>query len=119
MKAPRAQRLPLDAPLRYRLAQEAKWHSGRVMDFSSTGMRFEADTPVPNDFVLEVCVQMPPGASNDHRVMTFFRARVVRSLFPLDARQPGQIGVALLDGWLVRETPSGDWEVLETAEQAG
>jgi PilZ domain-containing protein len=108
MQASRAQRLPLNTPIRYRLATEAKWHSGMVENFSQSGMLIHGDKRIGPNLILELCIELPQEAASEDRVKTFFKARVVRAVFPLDSRKPGWIAVALMDGWIVRETPTGD-----------
>jgi hypothetical protein len=112
--AEREVRLPLDTPLRYRLATEAKWHSGTVENFSRSGMLFRGDKRIGDNLILELCIELPRENGSENRVKTFFKARVVRSVFPLQSNRAGWIAVALLDGWMVRETPTGD--MVETAQ---
>lgn len=106
--AQREARLPLNIPIHYRLATEAKWHSGTVENFSRSGMLFRGNRRIGTNLVLELCIEMPAKPGSEDRQKVFFRAQVVRSVFPLQSEQPGWIAAALLDGWMVRETPSGD-----------
>jgi hypothetical protein len=108
MKLERALRLPLNTQIRYRLATEAKWHTGSVENFSNSGMLFRGDKRIGNNLIIELCVELPPEAGSEDRQKVFFTARVVRSIYPLQSNKAGWIGVVLLDGWLVRETPTGD-----------
>lgn len=75
-------RYPLDLELRYSIAQQGKQletGSGRVVDFSSSGLRFVADRPLQPGVKIELAVNWPSVLDGGVRLQLIASGTVVRS----------------------------------------
>ncbi len=98
--SPRAPRMPLHLPVRYRRVGEASWHDGVSHNISRSGILFSSGNGVAENERIEVEVRLPfvnqlqaPGG----RVVA--HARIVRhaQFMGLDGRLRTALGAAFLD----------------------
>jgi hypothetical protein len=74
-----ARRFPLDAHVRYR-SDDGRWHQGRTMDMSSSGLLLQAEEALTPNTAIEFVVELPPtlaGRASGHVVC---RGQVVRTV---------------------------------------
>jgi len=75
----RAQRLPLNLPLRYRSVGAARWHEGRVENISRSGVLFRTTDLVEVDAPVEITLLLPVRPCPSTVVC---RGRIVRTILP-------------------------------------
>jgi len=92
---PRARRLYVQIPLKYRQMGIEDWCSAMVRNISQSGLMFETDQLLPASIDLEMIFEMPLEITGQPNSRVFCRGQVKRS--KLSANQPtvSQIGVAI------------------------
>jgi hypothetical protein len=58
---PRARRLKLDIPLRYRVNKTSTWHEGIIENISQSGVLFNGPQQLPMNALIEMVFEMPEG----------------------------------------------------------
>ena len=56
---PRARRLKLDIPLRYRVNKTSTWHEGIIENISQSGVLFNGPQQLPVNALIEMVFEMP------------------------------------------------------------
>jgi hypothetical protein len=88
---PRARRLKLDAPVRYRINKSNTWHEGIIANISQTGVFFHGPQQLPLNALLEMVFEMPEEISGQKNRNVVCQGRVIRSSEALDhARSKGR-----------------------------
>jgi hypothetical protein len=55
----RAQRFPIEAPLRYRFGGQFAWTEGMTVNISRSGILFRAEKKIPSRTMLQMCIVFP------------------------------------------------------------
>ncbi len=76
---PRARRLKLDAPVRYRINKSNTWHEGIIENISQTGVFFHGPQQLPLNALLEMVFEMPEEISGQKNSNVLCQGRVMRS----------------------------------------
>ena len=76
---PRARRLKLDVPLRYRVNSTSTWHEGKIENLSQTGLLFHGPQQLPVNALIEMVFEMPEEISGQKNRNVLCQGRVIRS----------------------------------------
>jgi hypothetical protein len=76
---PRARRVKLDLPLRYRLNQTGAWHEGIIENISQSGVLFRGQESLSVNSLLEMVFEMPEEISGQKNSNVVCQGRVTRS----------------------------------------
>src|ERR1700758_3227717 len=90
---PRARRLKLDIPLRYRVNKTSTWYEGIIANISQSGVLFAGPQQLPINALIEMVFEMPEEISGQKNSNVICQGRVMRAK---DAPQPedGNTGLA-------------------------
>jgi len=95
---PRARRLKLELPIRYRVKNLATWYPGTVENLSQSGVLFHGTQKLPENTLVEMVFEMPEEISGQKNSTVLCQGRVIRSR---DARQQeataSGLAVSILD----------------------
>jgi hypothetical protein len=95
---PRARRLKLDIPLRYRVNKTSSWYEGIIENLSQSGVLFAGPQSLPLNALIEMVFEMPEEISGQKNSNVVCQGRVMRAKGSAekDAPEPedGQIGLA-------------------------
>jgi hypothetical protein len=76
---PRARRLKLDLPLRYRVNSTSTWHEGVIDNLSQTGLLFRGPQGLPVNALIEMVFEMPEEISGQKNRNVLCQGRVIRA----------------------------------------
>jgi hypothetical protein len=93
---PRARRLKLDIPLRYRVNKTSTWHEGIIENISQSGVLFNGPHTLPVNALIEMVFEMPEEISGQKNSNVVCQGRVMRFKdAPADETTPDQENGAL------------------------
>jgi hypothetical protein len=75
---PRARRLKLDIPLRYRVNKTSTWHEGIIENISQSGVLFNGPQQLPMNALIEMVFEMPEEISGQRNSNVVCQGRVMR-----------------------------------------
>jgi hypothetical protein len=90
---PRARRLKLDIPLRYRVNRASTWYEGVIENISQSGVLFLGPQPLPVNALIEMVFEMPEEISGQKNSNVVCQGRVMRAKETAPA-EDGNIGLA-------------------------
>jgi len=102
---PRARRLKLDLPLRYRVYNTSSWYEGTIENLSQTGLLFHGPQALPVNALVEMVFEMPEEISGQKNRNVLCQGRVIRAK---EAKEP--------QGNRPKEEASGDENDVDTTE---
>ncbi|HEY1660078.1 MAG TPA: PilZ domain-containing protein [Candidatus Sulfotelmatobacter sp.] len=76
---PRARRLKLDLPLRYRVNNTSIWYEGVIDNLSQTGILFNGPQPLPVNALVEMVFEMPEEISGQKNRSVLCQGRIIRA----------------------------------------
>ena len=76
---PRARRLKLQVPLRYRVKNLDGWHEGVIHNLSQSGLLFRGSQGFPENTLLEMVFEMPEEISGQRNSTVLCQGRVTRA----------------------------------------
>ena len=76
---PRARRLKLDLPIRYRVKNLSNWYEGRVQNISQSGVLFLGPQQLPTNALVEMVFEMPEEISGQKNSGVLCQGRLIRS----------------------------------------
>jgi hypothetical protein len=76
---PRARRLKVELPVRFRINKTAKWHEGTIENISQSGVLFGGPQPLPLDALVEMIFEMPEEISGQKNRSVLCQGRVMRT----------------------------------------
>ena len=76
---PRARRLKLDIPLRYRVNKTSTWHEGIIENISQSGVLFNGPQQLPVNALVEMVFEMPEEISGQKNSNVVCQGRVMRA----------------------------------------
>jgi PilZ domain len=97
---PRARRLKLAAPLRYRAKAAAAWIPGTFANLSQSGVLFVGRQSLPPNTLLEMMFEMPEEISGQKKAKVICQGRVIRSTAKKsnsDKDEASELAVSVLD----------------------
>lgn len=75
---PRARRVPLAVPLRYRSKNSSTWYAGKIENISQSGVLFHGEHPFPANTLVEMVFEMPEEISGQKDANVLCQGRVIR-----------------------------------------
>jgi PilZ domain len=94
---PRARRIKLHAPLRYRVKNMGTWHEGIVENLSQSGVLFRGPQQIPNNALIEMVFEMPEEISGQRNSSVLCQARVIRTKEAQDSEEGIGLAASILD----------------------
>jgi hypothetical protein len=76
---PRARRLKLNEPVRYRVHNIGSWVEGTIENLSQTGVLFQGPQPLPVNALVEMKFEMPEEISGQKNRNVICQGRVIRT----------------------------------------
>ena len=75
---PRARRLKLETPVRYRVKNLGSWHEGVIDNLSQSGVLFKGAQNLPANTLVEMVFEMPEEISGQKNSSVLCQGRVIR-----------------------------------------
>ena len=98
---PRARRLKLDIPLRYRVNKTSTWYEGIIENISQSGVLFNGPQQLPVNALIEMVFEMPEEISGQKNSNVVCQGRVMRAKGAekeaketKEAQEEGSVGLA-------------------------
>jgi hypothetical protein len=88
---PRARRLKLDAPMRYRVKNLGNWYEGIIDNLSQSGVLLHGPEALPDNTLVEMVFEMPEEISGQKNSSVLCQGRIIRT----KEAQPSPAGVGL------------------------
>jgi PilZ domain-containing protein len=76
---PRARRLKLNLPIRYRVKNLTSWYEGMIQNISQSGVLFHGPQQLPNNALVEMVFEMPEEISGQKNSNVLCQGRLIRS----------------------------------------
>ena len=76
---PRARRLKLDTPVRYRVKNLGSWYEGTIANLSQSGVLLQGPQNFPDNTLLEMVFEMPEEISGQKNSTVLCQGRVTRT----------------------------------------
>ena len=76
---PRARRLKLQVPVRYRVKNLGSWLEGTIENLSQSGVLFQGPQALPENTLVEMVFEMPEEISGQKNSSVLCQARIIRS----------------------------------------
>jgi PilZ domain-containing protein len=94
---PRARRLKLNLPLRYRVKNSSTWTEGTILNISQSGVLYQGSTELPVNALVEMVFEMPEEISGQKNSQVLCQGRVIRSKESREAEQDSTLAASILD----------------------
>ena len=78
----RAERIPLEMPLRFRLPEQAVWSEGSAMNISSSGVLFRADQSIKKHTPIQLSYVLPTTVVGNSSLPVHCKGEIVRTETP-------------------------------------
>jgi hypothetical protein len=94
---PRARRLKLDIPLRYRVNRTSTWYEGIIENISQSGVLFLGPQRLPVNALIEMVFEMPEEISGQKNSNVVCQGRVMRAKSSAEKEsepEEGHVGLA-------------------------
>src|ERR1051325_11103770 len=101
---PRARRLKLDIPLRYRVNKTSTWYEGTIENISQSGVLFHGPQQLPVNALVEMVFEMPEEISGQKNSNVLCQARVIRSREARDTAESFGLAASILDYRFIHST---------------
>jgi hypothetical protein len=90
---PRARRLQIDIPLRYRVNKTSSWYEGMIENISQSGVLFSGPQALPLNALVEMVFEMPEEISGQRNSNVVCQGRVMRAKDTPELEE-GKVGLA-------------------------
>lgn len=97
---PRARRLKLDTPVRYRVKNLGGWHEGIIENLSQSGVLLQGPQRFPDNTLVEMVFEMPEEISGQKNSTVLCQGRIIRtkeSLAEKDNPESTSLAASILD----------------------
>jgi PilZ domain len=94
---PRARRLKLDIPLRYRVNKTSTWYEGVIENISQSGVLFQGPQELPVNALIEMVFEMPEEISGQKNSNVVCQGRVMRAKEPAKDEQTPALAASIVD----------------------
>jgi hypothetical protein len=92
---PRARRLKLQTPLRYRAKGQTFWHEGKIENLSQSGLLFKGAERLPPNTLVEMIFEMPEEISGQKNSSVLGHGRLIRCQEEEGQQKTGQLTMAV------------------------
>ncbi len=100
---PRARRLKLNTPVRYRVKNLGTWHEGVIENLSQSGVLFQGPQQFPENTLVEMVFEMPEEISGQKNSTVLCQGRVIRSKEVRDTKESVSLAASILDYKFLRQ----------------
>jgi hypothetical protein len=94
---PRARRLKLNVPLRYRVKNLSTWSEGVIENISQSGVLFQGPSQLPVNALVEMVFEMPEEISGQRNSNVLCQGRIIRSKDARDGEDSVGLAASILD----------------------
>ncbi|SRR5581483_490733 len=98
---PRARRIKMDAPVRYRVKNLGTWNEGLIENLSQSGVLINAQQRFPENTLIEMVFEMPEEISGQKNSKVLCQGRITRMKGPKGSKgekeQETQFAASILD----------------------
>jgi PilZ domain-containing protein len=94
---PRARRLKLNGPLRYRVKNLSTWSEGVIENISQSGVLFQGPAELPVNALVEMVFEMPEEISGQRNSNVLCQGRIIRSKDARDGEDTVGLAATILD----------------------
>ncbi len=94
---PRARRLRLDTPVRYRVKNLGSWYEGTIDNLSQSGVLFHGTQRFPNNTLVEMVFEMPEEISGQKNSSVLCQGRITRSREAPEKADTSGLAATILD----------------------
>jgi len=94
---PRARRLKLNLPIRYRVKNLSNWYEGIIQNISQSGVLFQGAQHLPANALIEMVFEMPEEISGQKNSSVLCQGRVIRSKDAQDTEVTFGLVASILD----------------------
>lgn len=94
---PRARRLKLIVPIRFRVKNMSTWYQGTTENISQSGVLFHGPQPLPANALIEMVFEMPEEISGQKNSNVLCQGRVIRSKDARDTEDGVGLAASILD----------------------
>ena len=94
---PRARRLTLQLPVRYRAKGLGTWHEGTVENLSQSGVLFRGPQQLPANTLVEMVFEMPEEISGQKNSTVLCQARIIRAKEGAETADDAGLAASILD----------------------
>ena len=94
---PRARRLKLDIPLRYRVNKTSTWFEGIIENISQSGILFQGPQPLPVNALIEMVFEMPEEISGQKNSNVVCQGRVMRAKEAAKSEDNPMLAASIVD----------------------
>jgi hypothetical protein len=102
---PRARRLKLDLPIRYRVKNLGTWYQGIVGNISQSGLLFRGPQELPENTLVEMVFEMPEEISGQKNSEVLCQGRVIRAKTTQGSEQGFDVAASILDYKFLHSKP--------------
>jgi hypothetical protein len=94
---PRARRLKLHTPVRYRVKNLGNWYEGIIENLSQSGVLFQGPQRFPSNTLIEMVFEMPEEISGQKNSTVLCQGRIIRSKDMQENAEQSSLGASILD----------------------
>jgi hypothetical protein len=94
---PRARRIKMDAPVRYRVKNLGTWNEGVIENLSQSGVLVAGQQRFPENTLLEMVFEMPETISGQKNSKVLCQSRITRMKSAKEKEQQYQFAASILD----------------------
>lgn len=94
---PRARRLKLDLPIRYRVKNLSNWYEGIIKNISQSGVLFQGPHQLPANALVEMVFEMPEEISGQKNSNVLCQGRLIRAKETQDIEAGFGLAASILD----------------------
>jgi PilZ domain len=97
---PRARRLKLDTPVRYRVKNLGSWHEGIIQNLSQSGVLLQGPQRFPDNTLVEMVFEMPEEISGQKNSTVLCQGRIIRTRETREAQDSAEntsLAASILD----------------------
>lgn len=100
---PRARRLKLQIPVRYRAKGQTMWREGMIENLSQSGLLFRGEEALPQNTLVEMIFEMPEEISGQKNSNVLCQGRITRSRPTPKADEGVGLAATVLDYKFLRQ----------------
>jgi hypothetical protein len=101
---PRARRLKLQVPVRYRVKNLGSWHEGIIENLSQSGVLFQGPQQFPLNTLVEMVFEMPEEISGQKNSSVLCQGRIIRAKEAQETADSEGLAASILDYKFLHQT---------------
>jgi hypothetical protein len=94
---PRARRIKMDAPVRYRVKNLGSWTEGQIRNLSQSGVLIVGGQRFPEDMLVEMVFEMPEEISGQKNSKVLCQGRIIRMKNAHESENQQEFAASILD----------------------